>query len=245
MCGGIEKEYLIPLISRAEQISGIEVTTSDWELIKKLGQKCYLLYVTKPWDELGGTGVREYLTKKGGEKLNVRSRYKVRIRKTWYAVPGVRFPDLFMSYMSHEVPKIASNEIIVNDQKATSTNTIHQIFLKRKLEPKLLSTLFYNSLTLLSAELVGGRFYGGGGVLKIEPKEAEKILIPTPEEPKEILNISSKVDRLLRAKRTIDAVAIVNEVVLEGELGLKQRDVEVIEEAWKYLQERRIKKSLG
>ncbi len=189
--------------------------------------------------------MREYLTKKGGEKLNVRSRYKVRIRKTWYAVPGVRFPDLFMSYMSHEVPKIASNEIIVNDQKATSTNTIHQIFLKRKLEPKLLSTLFYNSLTLLSAELVGGRFYGGGGVLKIEPKEAEKILIPTPEEPKEILNISSKVDRLLRAKRTIDAVAIVNEVVLEGELGLKQRDVEVIEEAWKYLQERRIKKSLG
>ncbi|KUH34520.1 hypothetical protein APY94_01495 [Thermococcus celericrescens] len=238
---GIEKEYLIPLISRAEQIPGVEVTNSDWELIKKLGQKCYLLYVTKPWDELG-SGVREYLTKKG-EELNVRSRYKVRIRKTWYTVPGVRSPDLFMSYMSHEVPKMASNEIVVNERKATSTNTIHQIFLKRKLEPRLLSTLFYNSLTLLSAELVG-RFYGGG-VLKIEPKEAEKILIPMPEEPKEILDISSKVDRLLRAKRTTDAVAIVNEVALEGELGLKPRDVEVIEEAWKRPQERRMKKSLG
>jgi len=120
---GIEEKYLLPLVSKAEDLSGIRVTNDDWLLSKKLGHKCYLLHLTEPWERLGAR-VRDYLEQRGRE-LDVRSKYKVRIRKVWYEVPGVRFPDLFISYMSHEVPKIAVNEVNLQGKKGTSTNTIH------------------------------------------------------------------------------------------------------------------------
>lgn len=237
----IKDEYLIPLISRAEQISGVRITTQDWEFIKKVGQKCYLLYITKPWNQLDND-VKEYLIKRGQE-LNIMSRYKVRIRKVWYTVPHVKFPDLFMSYMAHEVPKLAFNEIEVGERRGTSTNTIHQIFLKRKIEPAVVSTVFYNSLTLASAELAG-RFYGGG-VLKIEPKEAEKILVPIPKNEFGISEISPKVDKLLRNHKVEEAVDLVNEVVLEGYLNMTQSEIEILNEVWGYLQKKRTRKGLS
>jgi len=235
----IEEKYLFPLISRAEHIQGIKTTNNDWKLLCKLGQKCYLLYITEPWERLSQS-VRDYL-KIRGEELKVKERYKVRIRKRWYEVPGVRFPDLFMSYMIHDVPKVSANKIEIDSKKATSTNTIHQVFLRENVEPTVVATSFYNSLTLASFEL-NGRFYGGG-VLKMEPKEAERVVIPDVRDNREITSISEKVDSLIRKGKVIDALEILNEILLEGELGLHRNEIETITEVWEHLKKNRLEKS--
>ncbi len=235
---GIEEKYLLPLVSKAEDLSGIRVTNDDWLLSKKLGHKCYLLHLTEPWERLGAR-VRDYLEQRGRE-LDVRSKYKVRIRKVWYEVPGVRFPDLFISYMSHEVPKIAVNEVNLQGKKATSTNTIHQVFLKSRIDPLILAVSFYNSLTLVSAELTG-RFYGGG-VLKLEPKEVERILVPNMTEVKIKTELIYIVDELLRSGKVHHAVSLVDGIILEESLGLTTRDVKLLNDVWIHLQKQRINK---
>jgi hypothetical protein len=60
-----------------------------------------------------------------------------------YAVPLKAPPDLFLSYMAHETPRLAWNRA-----HALSTNLIHGVY--------------------------------GGGVLKLETKEAERVLLPSP-----------------------------------------------------------------
>ncbi len=235
----IEKKYLVPLISRAEHIQGTKTTNNDWRLLCKLGQKCHLLYITEPWERLSQS-VRDYL-KVRGEELKVKERYKVRIRKRWYEVPGVRFPDVFMSYMIHDVPKASANEIKIDNKKATSTNTVHQVFLRENVEPTVVVTSFYNSLTLASFEL-NGRFYGGG-VLKIEPREAERVVLPCVKDNQDIINVSGKVDSLIRKRRVTDAVEILNEILLEGELGLHRDEIETITEVWEHLRKNRLEKS--
>ena len=63
----------------------------------------------------------------------------------------------------------------MNGAKATSTDTIHRVRVKKDVDIRLLTTVFFNSLTLAWAE-VCGRSYGGG-VLELEPREAEELPI--------------------------------------------------------------------
>jgi hypothetical protein len=56
------------------------------------------------------------------------------------------------------------------------TNTLHGVTVAEGVSAKALAVGFYNSLTMLSAELLARSY--GGGVLKLEPTEAEALLIP-------------------------------------------------------------------
>jgi hypothetical protein len=66
--------------------------------------------------------------------------------------------------------------LVVNKAGAVSTDTIHRV--KRHTEEPFHQVLFYTYLTAASAE-IEGRSYGGG-VLELEPTEAEKLLVPNP-----------------------------------------------------------------
>ncbi len=100
-------------------------------------------------------------------------RYKCRVRTPWYAVPlPKRRADAFLPYMFHLGPRL-----VVNKVGARSTNLLHGVSLKEGAPPAAsLAVAMASSLTLLSAE-VEGRAYGGG-VLKLETREAERLLVP-------------------------------------------------------------------
>jgi hypothetical protein len=66
---------------------------------------------------------------------------------------------------------------VVNGAQAISTDTIHRV--KQNTDNDFNQVLFYTYLTAATAE-IEGRSYGGG-VLELEPTEAEKLLIPNPE----------------------------------------------------------------
>jgi hypothetical protein len=103
---------------------------------------------------------------------------------------------------------------------------------------------FYNSATLLSCELTGRSY--GGGVLKLEPREADHLLVPEITLVRRVQdgigNLLELVDTALRSGRAdnIDhAVQQVDEVVLIQGCGLSHKDVEEMRAIGSDLRERR------
>jgi len=234
----IEDQFLTPVVSKAEDIKGILFREEDWEMIRKLGKKCYLLNINLSPEKIVEFNVHKYL-EYGLKHLKLTKRYKIKIRKIWYSVPYVRAPDAFFTYMSHTVPRLS-----LNLAGATSTNTIHNVFFKERIDGEVFVASFYNSLTLLSTELAG-RYYGGG-VLKIEPKELEKTLIPYPL-PQSTSRILKKevedLDKLMRRGKYDDVVALIDEILLKSYLKLSSEEVNVIEEYYREVRENRLRKN--
>jgi hypothetical protein len=80
-------------------------------------------------------------------------------------------------------------------------------------------TAFYNSATLLSCERTGRSY--GGGVLKLEPREADRILVPAADlvsrHRDALEDLSATVDAALRNGSLKEAVTAVDAVLYQGE----------------------------
>jgi hypothetical protein len=122
----------------------------------------------------------------------------------------------------------------LNSAKVLNTNTIHGVRLFNRRNAKALAVGFYNSLTLLSAELVGRSY--GGGVLKLEPSEAEALLVPPI--PSDAAKLLPEVDRAVRARDLAAALDIVDPAVLRP-LGLTGADIKKLRSGREHLQDRR------
>jgi adenine-specific DNA methylase len=204
---------LQPALVRARQIPGLQITSADISKVRSQGERC-LLWL--PGERLTGAE-RDYIRR--GEDLGYAERYKCRVRSPWFRVPGVIKPDAFLTYMSDVVPRLC-----LNRAKVTASNTLHTVRL-----PKLPSTLrrafvtaFYNSATLLSCERTGRSY--GGGVLKLEPREADRILVPSADlvarHQAPLLKMAAQVDAALRNGREgflDEAVSAVDAILFAGQ----------------------------
>ena len=86
-------------------------------------------------------------------------------------MPHVSVPDLFLSYMSGEGPALVENAA-----RCTCTNAVHGVRLKdRGVTASQLRRRWETTLTRLSCEIEGHPL--GGGVLKLEPREALNVLV--------------------------------------------------------------------
>lgn len=172
--------------------------------------------------------IKDYI--KSGEAEKIHRGYKCRIRKRWYDVPSIHTPDAFLFRQIHRYPLM-----VVNGVKTTSTDTIHRVRLKKGVDGRLLATIFFNSLILAWAE-VCGRSYGGG-VLELEPREAEELPIFYDN----TINIDcEKVEELLRQNRPYEALEYVDNIVLKNHLGFDNFMIGKIRSAWEQLRDRRI-----
>ncbi len=115
--------------------------------------------------------VKRYLDSEAGQVA--RTAYKCRNREPWYAVPDVHVPDFVLTYMSGR-----SVRLVRNSAGVTCTNTVHGV---RVRDPKLAAKLlpsWGSPFIQLSCELEGHAL--GGGMLKLEPREAGRVLFPSP-----------------------------------------------------------------
>lgn len=115
------------------------------------------------------SSVREYLDSSAGRAA--RQGYKCRNRTPWYAVPDVQVPDYILSYMSGRTANLVRNVAGV-----TCTNSVHVV---RVRDPKAAAKLlprWSSAFVRLSCELEGHAL--GGGMLKLEPREATRVLFP-------------------------------------------------------------------
>ena len=202
---GIPADVLTPTLRRPGDVPGLLASEADIRLLLDLAGR----------RELSDEHLLAYL--KQGEASGITLRYKCRVRRPWYAVPLPRSkPDAFIPYMSHLGPRL-----VVNDVGAWSSNLLHGVTLGLLAPPaQALAAAMASSLTLLSAE-IEGRAYGGG-VLKLETKEAERVLVPVvgPVQVERLTAVFPRVDALVRAG-DIEAAARV----ADGALGIDHEKI--------------------
>ena len=217
---------LTPIIGRTSELRSIRYTETDYARYQRSLPSLLLNTNGIAEDHLPGP-LRDYIAQ--GLAHGVNLGYKCRIRRRWFDVPSVYSPTAFMFRQIHTFPLI-----VVNDAGVTSTDTIHRVLVRDGIGARKLAACALNSLTLAWAE-VCGRSYGGG-VLELEPNEAEDL--PVPYTRAIALDVH-KVDQLLRRGRHIAALDYVDAVTLRGHLGLSTTSASLIRDAWEQLRDRR------
>jgi SAM-dependent methyltransferase len=216
-------KLFVPTLIAARQAAGAVLGDRDWEALLGKDDRC-LLWCGKGLEH---RGVAAYVA--DGESRGIDKRYKCRVREPWYVVPGVVRPDAFLTYMSDHVPRLILNRI-----GATCSNNLLAVRLDDvppRLRPVFVAA-FYNSATLLSAERIGRRY--GGGVLKLEPSEADRIVVPGSvlkafaEKPETWLDT---VDSLLRSRRYEELTAFMDKDVLGAVCGLSTNEIDAIRQS--------------
>ena len=181
----------------------------------------------------------EYI--KHGECIEVPTAYKCRVRSPWWRVPLVPQPDLFVTYMNADTPRLCTNRA-----RVFNLNSVHGLYLRqgyRQVGQDLLSLASLNSATLVGAETVGRPY--GGGILKLEPKEADRLPIPTLQAvqkgKEKLAAIRPQVAaRLRRPGGLQEAVKLVDNALLVETLGMARSHVRTLRETYAELSERRM-----
>lgn len=223
--------YVVPLVGRSAQFNAsLYFTKKNWEEINKNNGLCFLFSYIQEGSGAVPNGVRKYL--QVGTQNAVSDGYKCRVRKIWHYVPSVWIPDAFLFRQIHANPRL-----IMNKAKAVPTDTIHRVRFKKDIDKEKLLASFHNSLTFAFSE-VFGRSYGGG-VLELEPSEAENLLVPYL--PKSRID-SKKVDEIIKNKGLAAALDYSDNILLTRGLGLSKTDVNMLRQIWAKLSQRRLKR---
>lgn len=216
-------------------LQGLSFTQKNWDDLRAAGERVYLL---RPNPDDRSAGLGRYIAR--GESLGVNTAYKCSIRTPWWRSPAVPTPDLFFTYMSHRYPRL-----IANTAGATFVNSMHGVRLMTDAPAEAraaLPLLCLNSVTMLGAEL-HGRSYGGG-VLKMEPREAAMLPLPDHETLRaawaELRPIKATLERQLKAGRWSEVVKRVDSAVLGTASHLAEEDIANLLDAVRNLRARRI-----
>ena len=165
----IPERLLHPTVRNSRVLPAGELTAQTVEGWRRCDDSMMLLRIPK--DAELPPGVSRYLDTERGRQA--RGAYKCRTRTPWYSVPDVQVPDLFLTYMSGRAPSL-----VRNSAAATCTNAVHGVRVRHKKAVRRIVESWDTPFVRLSCELEGHPL--GGGMLKIEPGEAARIVFPPP-----------------------------------------------------------------
>lgn len=221
-------QYTQRLVGRSAHLPGVIFGAEDWATNAAQQRPAYLLNVPDmPFDQLP-SAVQTYVRQ--GEAQQFHTGYKCRVRKHWYSVPSVWTPAAFMLRQVHTYPKL-----ILNTADATCTDTIHRVRLRNGFAADTLVAAFLNSLTFAYTEVIGRSY--GGGVLELEPNEAEKLPLPLTAAGR--LNLEAMHHRL-RTEPIESVLDHTDSILLVDGLGLTHEQVSTLRTIWRKLRDRRI-----
>ncbi len=230
---GLSEAFVRPIVDRAAYLPGLSFTRRDHCRLVKDGRPSLLLSILERTKI--AAPLAAYLD--SAMERGVHSRYKCKVRSPWYCVQDAVVPDAFLHYMSSALP-----HLVLNSSGATCTNAIHRLTWKRNLpvkEQKWIALSSLSTLCQLGAEL-NGRWYGGG-VLKLEPKQARRLLlVKAPPKGAPLAKAFRTVDSLLRKREIHSAVELVDELVLLDALGLSKGNIDVLARACEFLRQLRL-----
>lgn len=191
----------------SSHLRGLALST---DMLTRLGRKGRETYLFRPAEPLSDAAAR-YID--AGHIAGVDRAYKCRVRKVWHQVPLVPPADLLLTCMNADTPRLTTNLAGVHH-----LNSVHGVYLKeslRELGRDLLPLAALNSVTLLSAEQVGRAY--GGGILKLEPREADRWAMPSPQlvlqHAQELRGVRDRIARKLQAGRLHESVRIIDTIL--------------------------------
>lgn len=224
----------------SRHLRGIAFDAADWRRMRAQGKPVYLF---RPDPETLSPSAERYIAR--GRRTKVHAAFKCRVRKPWWRVPLVAVPDLFFTYMSSDAPRL-----VANGARVRYLNSIHGLVLRperRALGAELLPLAMLNSLSLCGAELVGRSY--GGGILKLEPKEADVLPVPSPEllaaAANDLRRLIPVAGALLREGELGDVVRLVDEALLVGHAQVDVSTIRRLEDARRMLHRRRVSRMGG
>lgn len=233
-CGLTEGSLLRISPPGSRHLRGLTFTTKTWEEMVLSGSRGYLFY-PKSTDLLP----EEQAYVDAGLEQAVDNAYKCRVRTPWWRVPLTDPAHLLFTYMNHHTPRMVANRANVRH-----LNSVHGVRLhagRVRTGQDLLPIGSLNSVTLLGAELVGRSY--GGGILKLEPKEAD--LLPVPSQTlldnasDDLRRLRPQLGTLLRGGDLHEAVRLVDRVLLLEHSDLSTSDLAELRAARNHLFERR------
>lgn len=217
----------------SRHLRGLTFTSQAWQELRNSNRKAYLFY---PSDRPSPSARRRI---EEGERESVDQAYKCRVRNPWWQVPLVCVPDLLLTYMNHDTPRLTENRANIYH-----LNSVHGVALKddcRELGRDLLPLAALNSVTLLGAEMVGRSY--GGGMLKVEPREADQLPLPAPSlveaAADKLRALRPQVAQALRSGDLLAAARQVDHVLLRGHAAASRSDLRALREGRQALFQRR------
>lgn len=207
----IRRNWTIPVVPRWTNF-GLEFGPSELNELVESGSPCLLIR-----GSVRAKAMARYLRR--GTRLKVHLRHKSQARSPWHAVKVENRCDAFMKYMCGLGPQLT-----LNKSGASASNSIYALSWKVRCEGRKVALGVLSTITQLSAELEGRIL--AGGLLKLEPSDAKRLLIPI------VPDLTSKVgfadvSKLLSegksevARQLIDD-AVVGVLYSEGELEILQ-----------------------
>lgn len=210
-----------------------------------------ILFTTRKFRQLGDRGEATLMFRPGerlsraarayirlGEDAGVDEAYKCRVRSPWWRVPLVAVPDLFITCMNADTPRLA-----VNEARVRHLNSVHGLYLTDETRGlrNALAVASMNSATLLGAELVGRAY--GGGILKLEPREALRLPLPAPvlvtRLRDELEGLAPQLRHMLAGGDLLGAVAKVDSLLLRRTRLLRAGELNSLRGAREHLAARR------
>jgi adenine-specific DNA-methyltransferase len=231
---GLAASDVMPLSPPGSRhLRGLHLGKKEMDRLEEQGRSTLLF---RPRGAPSAAALEYILT---GERMGVAEAYKCRVRSPWWKVPLVRPADLLLTYMNSETVQVATNTA-----GALHLNSVHGIYLRPELQSlgrRSLPIAMLNSLTMLGAETVGRSY--GGGILKVEPREADELPVPTPDLlhslATELQAITRPVTQLIASHNLLGAVELVDSVVLTTGLRMGGAEIDEIRRGRTLLAQRR------
>lgn len=235
----LSESQLVPVSPPGTRhLKSASFTKAQWNALRDAGEPVWLF---RPDAEDMTPGRRAYTDH--GEEIGIDKGYKCQIRTPWWRPPAPTTPDLFFTYMSHNYPRL-----ITNSAKVGFLNSMHGVHLNEDapaISKTALPFMCLNSVTMLGAE-INGRSYGGG-ILKMEPREAALLPLPTPaimSKAWEVLGPQAQsLNTQLRNGQWTEVAKRVDEAVLGVGAGMSVDDIALLLDAARDRRQRRLRRA--
>lgn len=236
---GLSRKDLIRLSPPgSSHLRGLSLSS---DMLIRLGRKGRATWLFRPTGGELSEAAQSYVD--AGHVAGVDNAYKCRVRSPWYRVPLLAPADLLLTCMNADTPRLTTNSA-----GAHHLNSVHGVYLgdeHRDLGRELLPLASLNSVTLLNAEMVGRSY--GGGILKLEPREADVWAMPSPDlvtaRASQLRSIRDRVATLLQYGKLSEAVALVDDALLLDSLIVAAPDLQSVRAAHAAMTARRVTRS--
>lgn len=203
-----------PIIERSRHILGMQAHPTESRWLFRPPTR-----IRSDLDEMTSSYIRV------GEAARVDAGYKCSRRKPWWMVPlPSNEADLLLPYLVH-----TSLRLVANPMRLRATNLIHSVTLKSNdTSIRGLAAASLSSAAALSAEMEGRAY--AGGVLKLEPRDAESLCIPSLDRSRNLESLFPILDRLVAtgrmalASRLVDEALGIDHDLVQAELAVARLD---------------------